>query len=68
MTADGQSRFLYQGGMFLVSLFFACMIYVWEKQGEVMGSMLDSSLMALLGRHSYWIYLWHYPVIVLALL
>lgn len=68
MTVNGQCRFLYQGGMFLVSLFFVCMIYVVENQGEKIGKLLDSSLVSLLGRYSYLIYLWHFPIIILALL
>lgn len=63
LTVDGQSPFLYQGGMFLLSLFFAVMIHWVETQGPSAGSR---SVLSLLGKKSYGIYLWHYPIILLA--
>lgn len=68
MTVDGQQRFLYQGGLVLISLFFAVLIVTLEHLGKNIGYLLDTSLLSLFGKNSYWIYLWHYPVIVLALL
>ncbi len=63
LTVDGQTPFLYQGGMFLLSLFFAVMIHWVEKQRPSAGS---HSVLSLLGKKSYGIYLWHYPIILLA--
>ncbi len=63
LTVDGQTPFLYQGGMFLLSLFFAIMIHWVEKQRPSAGS---HSVLSLLGKKSYGIYLWHYPIILLA--
>lgn len=68
LTVDGQYGIVYRGGMFFISLFFAALVCIWENQGEQMENMPGFSLMSLLGRKSYLIYLWHYPVIVLALL
>lgn len=67
-TVDGQSNFLYQGGMFLLSLFFALMIHLIASQETGIGNLLEPSLLSLLGRKSYGIYLWHYPIIILTLL
>ncbi len=83
LTVDGQSPLLYQGGMFFISLFFACAVYIAERLEIV--PAIDTAqntkkrrqptrarrvlpLLSLLGRKSYGIYLWHYPILVLALL
>lgn len=68
MTVKGQQRFLYQGGLVLISLFFAVLIAAMEYLGENTRALLDTSLLSLIGKNSYWIYLWHYPIIVLTLL
>lgn len=66
-TVDGQLNFLYEGGMFIISLFFAFLIHMIENQETTSGSLLKSSFLFRLGRKSYGIYLWHYPLIILAL-
>ncbi len=68
VTVDGETPFLYQGGMFLVSLFFAYLIHLIENQEACPGSLPEPSVLSLLGNKSYGIYLWHYPLIVLALI
>ena len=68
VTVDGETPFLYQGGMFLVSLFFAYLIHMIENQEACPGSLPEPSVLSLLGNKSYGIYLWHYPLIVLALI
>ncbi|MCH5252398.1 MAG: acyltransferase [Lachnospiraceae bacterium] len=67
LTVDGQFSFLYQGGMFFVSLFFAFMIHILENQEASPENLSKSSFLSLLGKKSYGIYLWHYPIIILAL-
>lgn len=67
MTIDGQYDFLYEGGMFLISLFYAFLIHVMENRETDTESLPQSSLLSLLGKKSYGIYLWHYPLIMLAL-
>ena len=67
VTVDGQSDFVYQGGMFWISVLFAVMTALVEDQGEWMGDSLEHSIISWIGKKSYLIYLWHYPVIVLAL-
>ncbi len=68
LTVDGQTPFLYQGGMFLVSLFFAAVINLIENQKLSEGDPGTHFLLPLLGKKSYSIYLWHYPILVLALI
>lgn len=68
VTVDGQSRFVYQGGMFLISLFFAVIIYVVEKQKNIIKYSPKHSLLSQAGKKSYLIYLWHYPIIILSLI
>lgn len=68
VTVDGQYPFLYQGGMFLISLFFAYLIHMIENQEACSDPLPKPSFLSLLGNKSYGIYLWHYPLIVLALI
>lgn len=67
-TVNGQNNFLYPGGMFLISLFFAAMIHMIINQEESLGSLLETTVLSLLGKKSYGIYLWHYPLIILGLI
>ena len=67
-TVDGQNNFLYPGGMFLISLLFAVMIQMIVNQEEYLGNLLENTALSFLGKKSYGIYLWHYPLIILGLL
>lgn len=68
LIVDGQFPFLYQGGMFLISLFYAGMIHLIENQQNTRELLPRIPLLSLLGQKSYGIYLWHYPIMVLALI
>ena len=65
LTVDGQADFIYPCGMFLVSLLFATMICLLEDNRGCLDDLLETSLVAWIGRHSYLLYLWHYPVVAL---
>lgn len=66
LTIDGQSDFVYQGGLFGISIFFALMICLLEDNRQWFEHTLETSLVTLLGKKSYWLYLWHYPIAILA--
>ena len=66
ITVDGESRFVYQGGMFGISLFFAAMVCFFEEYGKIVEKLPGISFFFLAGEKSYPIYLWHYPLITLA--
>lgn len=65
LLVNGNCRYLYQGGMFGISIFFGLMILLMENSKNLPRRLPLSSLTALVGKHSYSIYLWHYPVIIL---
>lgn len=65
MSIAGQDTIVYHGGMFLVSLFFVLMICIAESFEKNMRK-LEHSLLSWIGKNSYIIYLWHYPIIILA--
>lgn len=67
VTIDGQSSFLYQGGMFYISILFAAMINIMENHEASIRKLHIASQLSFLGKKSYNIYLWHYPFIILAL-
>lgn len=67
LTVDGQSTFLYQGGMFYISIVFAFMINILENHEASIRKLPVTSPLSFLGKKSYGIYLWHYPFIILAL-
>lgn len=66
ITVNGQDQFLYQGGMFLISLFFAAIVSIMENHRQMVGELSGILWLSFLGEKSYGIYLWHYPIIVVA--
>lgn len=61
--AEGQMPYIYQGGMFADGILCA-LILLLISVGS-MGKWLDKSPFALVGRISYELYLWMYPIIFL---
>lgn len=59
-------EFLYRGGMLLISLNAAVLIACVSHPGCFLGQLLSWKPLSWIGKRSYSIYLWHYPVIVLS--
>ncbi|MFL0269193.1 acyltransferase family protein [Candidatus Clostridium radicumherbarum] len=64
-TNEYQS-FLYRGGMLLISLNAAILIACISHPSCYLGRLLSLKPLSWLGKRSYGIYLWHYPIIVLS--
>ncbi len=58
--------FLYRGGMFLFSLNSAILIACVCNPNSYLGNLLSWRPLRWIGKRSYGIYLWHYPIIVLS--
>ncbi|MEI4789714.1 acyltransferase family protein [Bacillus sp. FJAT-53060] len=64
-AVDEFDSFLYQGGMLLFCLNAAILIACVCHPASLVGKWLSFKPLVLLGKRSYGIYLWHYPIIVL---
>lgn len=64
-TMDGQSSFTYQGGMFGMTLVFAAILLLTIDYDLKIGTLFESALPRWIGKRSYSIFLWQYPVIFL---
>lgn len=61
----GDNPLVYQGGMLALTVGFTALIYVIASS-PALGELLDCAPVRFIGRHSYGIFLWQYPVIFLA--
>lgn len=58
--------FLYRGGMLLISLNAAVLIVCVCHLSSYLGQLFSWKPLSWVGKRSYGIYLWHYPVIILS--
>ena len=62
---DGQDAFVYQGGMLLATVGFCVLLSIVADRGMNIGIYLDTAIFRWIGKKSYGIFLWQYPVIYL---
>lgn len=60
------NTFLYRGGLFFISLNAAILIACVCNPASYLGNIFSCKLLTWIGKRSYGIYLWHYPIIVLS--
>ncbi|MCY0870010.1 MAG: acyltransferase family protein, partial [Firmicutes bacterium] len=65
VSTNEYQTFVYLGGMVCLSLVCAVLIAVVAHPQSMLGSLLGNRLLTWLGKRSYGLYLWHYPVIAL---
>ncbi|WP_265456216.1 acyltransferase family protein [Enterococcus sp. HY326] len=61
---DDQSNFVYWGGMYLYSIFCAILVAVTAHPGSSWNRWLTNPIFNWLGKRSYGIYLYQYPVMI----
>lgn len=63
---EGSGSFLYQGGMGALSGAFCLLVWLTARERAPLGGFFENGATRFLGKYSYGIFLWQYPVIVLA--
>ena len=62
----GENPLVYQGGMLGMTIIFMSLLMLAVDTNLPWGSWLDNVLFKWIGKHSYGIFLWQYPVIYLS--
>ena len=62
---SGDMPFVYEAGLFLYTLLFCLLIFLTADRHLPFGRLLDAPLLRWIGKYSYGIFLWQYPVIFL---
>ncbi|WP_274365838.1 acyltransferase family protein [Paenibacillus thermotolerans] len=64
-TTNEYDESLYRGGLALFSLLTAFVTAVLAHPASIVGKLMGSKPLRWIGKRSYSLYLWHYPVIIL---
>lgn len=64
LTLSGTGNFAYHGGMLLFSIFSVILIAVIAHPGTKFGNWFSNPLFAWIGKRSYGIYLYQFPVMI----
>lgn len=64
LTMSGQSTFTYRGGMFLFTLLSAILVATVAHPAGVMNRVLSNRLFDWVGKRSYGIYLYQFPIMI----
>ena len=64
-VTNGYSAFVYRGGLLLCSLITAVAIAVMVHPASLVGRVFGCWPLVWIGKRSYSMYLWHYPIILL---
>lgn len=67
VLVQGESSWLYQGGMLGISLLFALLVFSMNCIREQELLFTRSRILQFIGKKSYYIYLWHYPILFVVL-
>lgn len=61
---DDHLTFVYYGGMFLISILATVLVAVTAHPGASLNRLLTNPLFSYIGKHSYGIYLYQFPVMI----
>ncbi len=62
---DGFTAFPYRGGVLLASLVTAVLIAILVHPATLLYKMFSNKVLVWIGKRSYGMYLWHYPIVLL---